>query len=412
MYRLKELQIRNLKATDKDIRLSDSEGLYLLIRKSGIRSFQYRYTSPITKKEKIYTIGQYPQLSLSQARTEHGILKASVSSGICIQNEKIQSRKAKPIVKDSFKDIAVLWNETRKTRVGKTTWDKDISRVERFIYPKFADKPLDEIQASDLLNQLKTVAETTGRETAMRTMNHVSSILKYAMALGKIKYNVASGLTEYLPKPEVINRKAILDEDLLGKFIYTSENHDSSHSLVGCALRLMPHIFVRHGEMLGMKWRDINFKDRVWKYEVGKTKNKKGGVKEHTVFLSEQVIKILEDIKKITHDKENVFHSSSSQSKEISQTAVNNLVRALGFDRNTVHIHGFRATARTMGEDKLMTDSRVIEMCLAHATSEKLGTAYDRAQRLNDRQKFMNDWSDYLINCKKKYQKTTIKLAK
>lgn len=64
-----------------------------------------------------------------------------------------------------------------------------------------------------------------------------------------------------------------------------------------------------------------------------------------------------------------------------------------------------------MGEDKLMTDSRVIEMCLAHATSEKLGTAYDRAQRLNDRQKFMNDWSDYLINCKKKYQKTTIKLA-
>jgi len=120
----------------------------------------------------------------------------------------------------------------------------------------------------------------------------------------------------------------------------------------------------------------------------------------------------LEDIKKITHDKENVFHSSSSQSKEISQTAVNNLVRALGFDRNTVHIHGFRATARTMGEDKLMTDSRVIEMCLAHATSEKLGTAYDRAQRLNDRQKFMNDWSDYLINCKKKYQKTTIKLAK
>ncbi len=410
MYRLKELQIRHLKAKDKDIRLSDSEGLYLLIRKSGIRSFQYRYTSPITKKEKIYTIGQYPQLSLSQARTEHGLLKASVSKGICIQNEKIESRKAKPIVKDSFKDMAVLWNETRKTRVGKTTWDKDISRVERFIYPKFADKPLDEIQANDLLNQLKTVAETNGRETAMRTMNHVASILKYAMALGKIKYNVASGLTEYLPKPEVINRKAILDEDLLGKFIYTSENHDSSHSLVGCALRLMPHIFVRHGEMLGMKWADINFKDRVWKYEVGKTKN--SGVKEHTVFLSEQVMKILEDIKKITHDKENLFHSPSSQSKQISQTAVNNLIRALGFDRDTVQVHGFRATARTMGEDKLMTDSRVIEICLAHQTKEQLGTAYDRAQRLNDRQKFMNDWSDYLTNCKKNYQKSIIKSVK
>ena len=411
MNKLKELQIKSIKPKDKDYRLSDGQGLFFLIRTSGSRSWQYRYLSPITKKEKIYTIGHYPQLSLAQARTECTILRASVNQGVCVQNTKIESRKDIPIVKDSFKDIAILWNETRKTRVGKTTWDKDISRVERFIYPKFADKPLDEIQANDLLNQLKIVAETTGRETAMRTMNHVSSILKYAMALGKIKYNVASGLTEYLPKPDVVNRKAILDEDLLGKFIYTIENNDSSHSLVGCALRLMPHIFVRHGEMLGMKWSEIDFKNKSWKYEVGKTKNLKGGVKEHTVFLSEQVIKILEDIKRLTHDKENVFHSPSSQSKEISQTAVNNLVRALGFDRNTVHIHGFRATARTMGEDKLMTDSRVIEMCLAHATREKLGTAYDRAQRLNDRQKFMNDWSDYLTDCKKKYQKSLIKIA-
>lgn len=403
MSKLKELQTRNAKPENKDYRLSDGFGLFFMVRTTGVRSWQYRYQSNITKKEKIYTLGQYPEVSLSQARAEHSLLRANVLKGIDVQAEKIKIRNTLPTHKDSFKDIAIQWNDNRKSRVGQDTWNKDWSRVERFIFPSFANKTLDEVQAKDLLNKLKIVAETNGRETAMRTMNHVASILKYAMALGKVKYNVASGLTEYLPKPQTIIRKALLDETMLGQYIYTVENNEWSKDLVGCAIRLIPHIFVRHSEMLGMKWSEIDWNKKTWIYKVGKTQNT--GVKEHTVFLSEQAIKILEDIKRLTGSREAVFYGTG-KSKQLSQRATMNRIREFGFD---IDVHGFRATARTLGEEKLNIHGTVLELCLAHKTKESHSDSYDRKTMLPEREQFYQTWSDFLNDCKKKYQKTQIK---
>ena len=411
MNKLTSVKITNEIAKGYIGRMPDTNGLYLLVRASGTHSWQFRYQSPITKKEKIYTIGNYPQWSLAQARTEHDILKGSVSKGVCVQTEKVESRKERPIVKDSFRDIAILWNDLRKTRVGKTTWDKDWSRLERFIFPHFAETPLDEIQASDLLKRLEKVAEFNGRETAMRTMNHVASVLKYAMALGKIRHNVANGLTEYLPKPNVVHRSQIKSSDVLGKLIYTINNHDASHSVVGCALRIMPHVFARHEDFLSMKWSELDLKAREWNYIVGKTKNLKGGVREMKVFLSDQVMKILEDVKRITGNEIQVFHSSSSQKGYITQTAHNKLLRRLGFDSKTIQVHGFRGTVRTLGYEKLGVNRDVVEKCLAHKTSEPLGEAYDQTTLMPDRKKFYQNWSDYLTECGREHQKSLIKLA-
>ena len=409
MSRLTTKQIDNFKARNTPYKISDDNGLYIWIAVSGTKSWQYRYqVFPNGKKtDRVFTIGKYPELTLKQARAEHLILRTEVNHGIDVHKRKLSQRISTPTIKQSFKDVATEWNESRKSRVGKTTWDKDWSRVERFVFPMFANKNLEDMQGNDLIKQLTKVAQTNGRETAMRTMNHVSSILKYAMALGKIKHNVASGLTEYLPKPQVVNRKAILDPLLLGQYIYTVENNEWHRDLIGCAIRLIPHIFVRHSEMLSMKWKDIDWDKQTWIYEVGKTRNI--GVRKHKVFLTEQVIKILEDCKKLSGDKENVFHGDSRNS-EISQRATMYRIRELGFDRDTVHVHGFRASARTLGVDELKYESRVIELCLAHKTKEILGESYDRSDRFDDRRNFMNDWSDFLIDCKKKYQKSSIKI--
>ena len=413
MNKLKAIQLRQLKPKESNFRLSDGNGLFLLVSTTGTKSWQYRYQSPITRKEQIYTIGKYPELSLEQARTEHQILRAKVKTGNDIQKDKINLRiiekKKKKSKKETFEDSAIDWNEYRKKRVGKTTWDKDWSRVERFIFPRFADRELHQIQAKELLEQLTIVAKNNGRETAMRTMNHVASILKYAMALGKIQNNVAQGLTEYLPKPEVINHSAILDEKLLGQYIYTVENSDSSKDLIGCAIRLIPHIFARHSEILSMKWSDIDLDKKTWTYEVGKTRNT--GVREQTVFLSEQVIKILEDCKKLSWNSDKVF-MGGDRNGQISQRATMFRIRELGFDKDTVHVHGFRATARTLGYEKLGFGRDVVEKCLAHKTSEQLGESYDRTTLIPERKEFYNKWSDYLIECKTKYQRTKIKRVK
>ena len=299
--------------------------------------------------------------------------------------------------------------EFRKGKVVASTWDKDISRIERFIYPHFANTNVEDIQALEVLDHMKKIAETNGRETAQRTMNQMSQVLKFSLQLGIVKYNVLSGMTTYLPRPITQHHKAILDEKLLGRFIYTIENNDSSKDLVGCAVRLLPHIFCRHGELLSMRWSDIDLKNQLWKYQVSKTKDK--GVDEQTVFLSEQVISILEDCKKLTGNKEKVF-TGGDKLGQISQRATMYRIRELGFDKETTSIHGFRATARTLGYEKLKADRDVVEKCLAHKTIEPLGESYDRTTLMPEREKFYQDWSDYLNECKKKYQKTTIKLAK
>jgi integrase len=422
MAKLTEIQLKKLKPKDKPFRLSDGNGLSLLVSPYSM-SWQYRYHIKKGDKrvEKIYTIpGGYPAISIAQARTEHALLRAQVVRGIDIQAEKINKRKIKPVIKESFKDVAYEWLDMRKTKnLSETTWNKDWSRLERFVFNKFGDMKLEDITAHELRKHLVKVAEVGeidsrgmkigGRETAMRTMNAVSSVLKYAMVLGKVKNNVALGLTEYLPSPKMIHRKAMLDEVQLGKYIYTVENADNSRDLVGCALRLLPHIFCRHSELLGMKWKEINFKKKEWNYDVSKTK--KTGVKKQKVFLSDQAIKILEDCKKLSGDEEKVFQGNTRKG-ELSQRATLYRMRELGFSRDELHPHGFRATARSLGVDELKYESRVIELCLAHKTKEILGEAYDRSERFEDRRNFMNDWSDFLIDCKTKYQKSSIKVIK
>ena len=413
MSRFTNIELDNLKPRDKAYRVSDRNGLYINVGTSGTKTFQFRYQvySNGKERDRWYTIGKYPKLTLKQARAELQVLRLDVSRGLDVQENKLARRKLAltPKGKTTFKKVATDWLEHRKTRVGQNTWDKDWSRLERFILPNFATTDVKDILAKDLLDQMNKVAEINGRETAQRTMNQVGSVLKYAMRLGYVKHNVANGMTEYLPKPVITSHKAILDTTKLGEFVYVMENNEKSRDIVGCAMRIIPHIFVRHSEMLSMKWSDLNFKDRIWQYSVSKTKDK--GVKEHTVFLSEQVLKILEDLKNLTAHKEKVF-AGGDKYGQISQRAVLFRMREFGFTSEQVSHHGFRATARTLGVEKLKVESVVIEKCLAHKTKEVHGESYDRTTRLPEREEFYQTWSDFLIDCKNKYQKTKIKRVK
>ena len=413
MSTLTDKGLLNLKAKKKPYKINDSNGLYVLIGVSGTKTFQYRYqlTSEGKKKDIWYTIGKYPNISLRQARAEHRTLILDRLQGVDVQENKFKKRKLLliPKGKTSFKKVALEWLESRKTRVGESTYSKDWSRLERFVFPVFGSIEVNDIQAKELLEQMNKVSQVNGRETAMRTMNQIGSVLKYALRLGYVKYNVATGMTEYLPKPIVTPHKAILDTTHLGEFVYTMENNDKSKDVVGCAMRIIPHIFVRHSEMLGMKWKDIDFKNNYWRYSVGKTQEK--GVKEHTVFLSEQVLKILDDLKNLTSDKEKVF-AGGDKYGQMSQRAILFRMREFGFTKEQVSHHGFRATARTLGVEKLKIESAVIEHCLAHKTREVHGESYDRTTRFPEREEFYNAWSDFLMDCKKKYQKTKIKSVK
>ena len=425
MNRLTELQIKSAKKKSKPYRLNDSNGLYLWVAVSGTKSWQYRYQVSENGKRKDvnYTIGTYPSISLAQARAEQQILKSEVSQGVNVHERKLQLRKPKPKTKkDTFKDIAESWIEIMKTKLSPNTWDKHISRLERFVYPRYADLTPDEIEGLDLLKHLKAIAvmkeksETKkklgGRETALRIHGLINQIIRFGRKYKKTTH-MGFDLTDELPTPIKEHYEAILDEDLLGKFIYTIENHEYSQDYIGMAIRLMPHVMVRPGELISWEWKDINWKEKTWDYEVGKTKD--SGVRYHRVYLSEQVIHILEKLQKLSGkggmNSQYLFPGTKTKAVINIGTTLKR-IRNMGFTPEQTSQHGFRATAMTMGKSKLKMSKAVINMCLAHVSKDPLGIAYDRDDMTEERALFMQTWSDYIIQCKRKYQKSAIKVIK
>ena len=153
MAKLTEMKLRSLKSKEKDYRVNDGNGLFIIVRASGTHSWQYRFVSPISKKERIKTIGNYPKLSLAQARAEHRLLYSEVKQGKDPQETMIQKRAEQPMSIETFETVCFEWLEIQKDNVSKATWDKDWSRLQRFILPILAKKKLIHITAQLLLNQ-------------------------------------------------------------------------------------------------------------------------------------------------------------------------------------------------------------------------------------------------------------------
>jgi integrase len=177
------------------------------------------------------------------------------------------------------------------------------------------------------------------------------------------------------------------------------DGHKGQH-LVRCALALAPLVFVRPGELLGAKWKDIDLERREWVFVYSKQlKGPKGG-RKLVVPLSEQALAILRDIQPLTGDGEYVFPGPLGR-KCLNPEAINRALRIIGYDTRTeITGHGFRAMARTILAERLHFDPQWIERQLSHRTSEKLGESYDRTQFLDDRRRMMQAWADYLDKLK------------
>lgn len=410
---LTEKKIQTLKPKQKAYRVSDSNGLYLIVKPTGYMAWQYRYHiyEDNKRKEKIATInGGYPTVSLKRARAEHRLLRERTLSGEDIQESKKRSKQKTKTKSESLQDIAEQWLEVRKTQVQtETTWQKEWSRIDAHILGKFGAKKLDEITTADIFKQAQAVAKTISIDTAKRVVNVVSSVYKFAITLGKTDRNIATDLTGLLGHHEKQNRKAILDTDTLGKWIYTVENNNDSRDSLGCYIRLIAHLGLRPSEVASMKWSEIDFKNQIWNFEVSKTK--RHGIKDFRVYLTDQVMKILSDAKMLNGDKEYVFHSTAKQGY-ITSRGVQYRMADLGFTADIVHPYGFRSTMETLGIDEVGVQFEVVDLCLAHKPKGSLGDTYNKATRWKERVQFYKDWSDLLQKLKTKYQKTQIKSVK
>lgn len=228
-------------------------------------------------------------------------------------------------------------------------------------------------------------------ETANRAKSLASRVLRFAVATGRVERDASQDLSGALITPKVKHRAAILDTKLLRDFLVASDAYDGTPA-VKAALLLTPILFQRPGEIRTMEWQEFDEEENLWEIPADKMKM----AVAHTVPLPKQTITILKAIKPTAGNGRYVFPSNRGASRPLSENGVRTAIRTMGFSSDDVSPHGFRATARTLLDEKLNYRVECIEQQLAHAVKDANGRAYNRTKHLEQRREMMQAWADYL----------------
>lgn len=390
---LSDTKIRNVKSSDKPIKLFDERGLFLLVTPSGgkLWRLKYRYEG----KEKLLAIDAYPEISLADARERRDIAKKQLSNAVDPGAVKKAQKEAETQETETFEVIAREW-------YGKftNTWSMGhaattMRRMEVDIFPWIGNRPIKDIKAPELLTVLRRVENRGALEAAHRIRTITGQVFRYAVATGRAERDPSSDLKGALPSPKVKHHAAITEPKEVAPLLRAIEGYQG-HYVVKCALMLAPMFFVRPGELRHAEWEEIDLDEAVWNISASKMKMKQ----PHIVPLCSQALEILTKLKGLTGAGRWVFPCVRTTAKPISENTINGALRYMGYDKDTMTGHGFRAMARTILDEVLQVRPDFIEHQLAHAVRDPNGRAYNRTAHLEERRKMMQLWADYLDGLK------------
>jgi integrase len=370
-------KIDGAKPLDKPYKLADAQGLYIYITPGGTKSWRANYKHE--GKNKTATFGQYPRVSLAEARQLNQKLKDDLASGMA---------SAAP----TFDEIKLAWLKHKLPTLKNAKHQQQVQyRMDTFASPKLGKKTIDSIKRSDLVAVVHAIQEQGIVETAHRVAMHLRQMFDYAVDIGKIESHPANNLTRVLQTPKVTHMKCVPVEKAgqLLKDIQTIEE-----PLNRLALTFMALTFVRSSEMRFMEWSEIKDK-RFWVIPEARMKGRDGKRKPHVVPLSDYALEVLAELENITGDYDFVFQSPIRPNKPISENALLDALYGLGY-RHKMTVHGFRSLASTVLNEQSPFHEDVIERQLAHKESDAVRAAYNRAEYLDERIELMNWYSNWV----------------
>jgi len=391
---LSEMQVRTAKPQTKQTTLFDGGGLYLLITPTGGKLWRLKYS--FFGKEKLLALGSYPDTSLADARQRRDEARKQVSNGLD-PGEVKKAIKASFEQSDanSFEVIAREWHSKFLLNKSNSYRDKMMSLFERDVFPWLGQADVNNLKAPELLAVLRRVEGRGAFETAHRTRSACSQVLRYAIATGRAERDCASDLIGALPPYKKGHRAAITDPKDVAPLLRAIDGYQGTFP-VKCALQLAPMLFVRPGELRKAEWSEIDFEAAEWRIPAEKMKMKNS----HIVPLATQAIKILKELFPLTGHSKFLFPSPRSPLYTMSDNAILSALRRMGFEKDEMSGHGFRAMARTILDEVLHVRTDFIEHQLAHAVKDPNGRAYNRTAHLVERRKMMQQWADYLDELK------------
>jgi integrase len=411
---LTDTAIRQAQPGPKSRKLSDANGLYLELSPAGGKwwRLKYRYAG----KEKRISLGTYPETGLKAAREGALAARQLLASGIDPSEARKEDRAELRLVQESakreeaglpaegsFELVAREWFETRRDDWAAGYSSKIIARLEADIFPWMGKEPIDSITPPQLLQVIRRIENRGVLETAHRALENCGQIFRYAVATGRVESSPARDLKDALRKPMVVHFPAITDPARLGELLRACDGYKGSH-IVRTALRIMPMVLLRPGELRQARWEEFDLDAALWTVPAVRMKREKVGKlhgKPHLVPLATQVVDALRNLHPLTGPTGYVFRGERHHDRPMSDAAVNAALRAMGFPKDEVTGHGFRATARTMLVERLRVPESIVEAQLAHSVKDSLGRAYNRTEFQAQRAKMMQTWADYLDTLRK-----------
>ncbi|MDD2863978.1 MAG: integrase arm-type DNA-binding domain-containing protein [Methylococcales bacterium] len=391
---LTDTTCKNAKAKDKPYKLADEKGMFLLVNPNGAKYFRLKYR--INGKEKLLALGVYPDTSLKQAREKRDEAREQIANGVDPSETRKAVKQANLInAESSFEIVAREWFDKNMTDKSESHQKRTLGILERDIFPALGNVPIANIKAPELLAALRKIEGREAFETARRTLQTCGLIFRYGVATGRLETDVSQFLKGSLKSVSGGHFAAITEPNTLAALLRAIDAYSGS-VIVRTALQIAPLVFVRPGELRGMEWSHIDFEAKEWRYLVTKTNV------QHIVPLSKQVIELLERIKPLTQHGRFVLPSERTPNGSccMSDMALLAALRRMGFSKDEVTVHGFRATARTLLDEVLNFRPDFIEHQLAHAVRDPNGRAYNRTAHLAERHKMMQAWADYLDSLK------------
>lgn len=391
---LTDIKLQKSKPREKPFSLFDGGGLYLLITPSGGKLWRFKYR--FDNKEKKLSFGSYPEISLLDARRKRDDARRLLANGVDPGTVRKAQKQAQVEETETFEIIAREWLERFKSKWQEEYADKIMHRLDINIFPWIGSRPIKDIKAPELLSVLRRIESRDALELAHRIRNICGQVFRYAVATGRADRNPAEDLKGALSPVKTIHRAAITEPKEVGNLLRAIDSYQGTF-VVQCALKLAPLFFVRPGELRHAEWSEFNFENAEWNIPASKMKMKE----PHLVPLSKQAIEILTQLKKFTGANRYVFPSERTFDRPMSNNTILAALRNLGYSKEEMTPHGFRAMARTILDEVLQVRPDFIEHQLAHAVRDPNGRAYNRTSHLAERRKMMQQWADYLDELKK-----------
>ncbi|NMP27501.1 tyrosine-type recombinase/integrase [Rahnella sp. SAP-1] len=405
---LNDAKIRTLKPTNKPFKVSDSHGLYLLVKPGGSRHWYLKYR--VSGKESRIALGAYPAVSLSDARQQReGIRKMLALNINPAQQRSAECGSHTP--EKIFKTLALAWHRSNK-KWSQNTADRLLASMNNHIFPVIGHLSVTELKPWNFIDLLKGIEGKGLLEVASRTRQHLSNIMRHAVHQGFIDSNPAANL-DGVTTPPVRHHYPALPLEQLPELTERIEGYHQGRELTRLAVLLTLHVFIRSSELRFARWREIDFRNRIWM--IPATREAIAGVRysgrgakmrtPHIVPLSEQTVAILKRIKDISGQYELVFPGDHNPYKPMCENTVNKALRLMDYDtKDEICGHGFRAMACSALMESGLWSQDVVERQMSHQERNTVRLAYiHKAEHLEARRAMMQWWSDYLDTCHESY---------